>query len=384
MSRVRTITEQRQWWGGATRGALARVEGVAAEEPGPAMVAHVVDSYHRYPGEIVTFFTRVTLREPLSDLTLRISIPEGLVLDNYRPPPEMDGKMPYVEVTDRAHYLVWSLACAGATGTGEGELTTGTCYEYQAEARVSATHRHAIFESRAVLTTRDQDNLAEESVPVMVWAKGRYLRHLPELYDQDELMARFLMLFESFWAPVETQIASIRNYLDPKMTPAGFLSWLASWVGLELDGHLPEERQRRLIQSAVWLHRRRGTKQGLRAYLEIYTGGKAQIIEHRANDLRLGPGARLGPAVALGTGNQPQTFTVILRLPPIPSTGDEEERARQELERRRTIEALIDAQKPAHTGYRLRIVPYHDAETQPTDRQVPAVEAEAQTDETER
>ena len=30
--------------------------------------------------------------------------------------------------------------------------------------------------------------------------KGSYLRYLPEIYEDDALMARFLMLFESFWA----------------------------------------------------------------------------------------------------------------------------------------------------------------------------------------
>jgi phage tail-like protein len=193
-----------------------------------------------------------------------------------------------------------------------------------------------------------------------VWAKGRYLRYLPELYAQDELMGRFLMLFESFWAPIETQTDNVRCYLDPGMTPTRFLPWLASWLGLELDGRLPEERRRQLIQSAISLHRRRGTKQALQEYLEIYTEGEAQIIEHRAKNLRLGPGARLGPGVALGLNNRPHTFTVVLHVPPVSSSVDEaggfpNERARLEAERRRTIEAIIEAEKPAHTGYTLRI-----------------------------
>ncbi len=336
-------------------GALRRVADATGEGPAPATVAHVADFHHRYPGEVVTFHTRVEAREPLTDLTLRITLPTELVLGDYRAPPELNGAIPYVEVDERANYLVWSL---------KGTLPAGTRYEYRTEARVAPTTQNLHLASRAVLTNGDHLVLAEETASCLVWAKGRYVRHLPELYEQDEFMGRFLMLFESFWSPIETQIGNVASYFDSQMTPARFLPWLASWVGLELNGRLTEEQQRRLIRAAVWLFRRRGTRQALREYLEIYTGGQVQIIEHRANDFRLGPEARLGPGVALGTGNRPHTFTVILRLPPLPAPAGEdgeEERARLELDRRRAIEAIIETEKPAHTDYTLRI------ETVPTE-----------------
>jgi phage tail-like protein len=247
--------------------------------------------------------------------------------------------------------LVWSF---------EGELPAGTRCEYQAQARVAPTERDASLESRALATNREYGILGEETTTVAIRAKGKYLRYLPELYEQDELMARFLMLFESFWAPIETQSDNVRHYFNPEMTPDDFLPWLASWVGLELDERLSRERQRQLIRSAVSLYRRRGVKQALEEYLEIYTGGQAEIIEHRAHNFRLGPDARLGPGIALGRDNKPHTFTVILHLPPLSLSAedgaeDEDERARRELERRRAIETLIETEKPAHTGYTLRI-----------------------------
>ncbi len=119
---------------------------------------------------------------------------------------------------------------------------------------------------------------------------------------------------------------------------------------------MPEARQRRLIQSAVWLYRKRGTKQGLKEYLEIYTGGRAEITEYRAHNFILGPQARLGPSIALGTGNMPHTFSVELYLPPEPAPArDEREQERKELERQRRIEALIEAEKPAQTYFALHI-----------------------------
>ncbi len=354
---VEATTQRKEWWGDNTGSALTRVEAATSEELRLATVAHVVDFYQRYPGELVTFFTRVDVREPISDLTLRISLPKALVLGDYQPPPELEGIVPYVEVGDHVNvnanvnYLVWSF---------EGELPAGTRYEYQAQARVAPMERNANLESRVVVTSSDHGILAEETVTIAVQTRGRYLRYLPEIYEEDELIGRFLMLFESFWTPIETQIGSVPCYFDPDMTPVNFLPWLASWLGLKLDERLSKERQRQLIRSAVSLYRRRGTKQALQEYLEIYTSGKAQIIEHRAHNFCLGPDARLGPGIALGRDNMPHTFTVILRLPPIAEGEAEDEcfqneRARQELERRRAIEAIIETEKPAHTGYTLRI-----------------------------
>ena len=52
----------------------------------------------------------------------------------------------------------------------------------------------------------------------------------------------------------------------------------------------------------------------------------------------------------------PHTFTVILYLPPISASAeDEDEQARRESARRRSIEAIIEMGKPAHTGYKLII-----------------------------
>lgn len=309
----------------------------------PVTVAHVADAYRRYPGEVVTFFTRVEVRETTADLTLRIALPGRLALLDYRPPQQRQGDTPYVEVApagawgDEGHELVWTLA---------GKLSPGL-YEYETQARIAPSAYDVTVSSRAVVT-RGDEMLSMESVTFTVQAKGRYLRYLPELYEGDDLMGRFLMLFESFWGPVETQIDNVYGYFDPALTPPDFLRWLATWFDLALNERLPEERQRRLVREAVPLYRRRGTRQGLRRYLEIYTGGEVHIIEQRAENFRLGTGAKLGPGIALGRDNHPHTFTVMLRLP------EEDTRNPAWIA---DICALIEAEKPAHTAYTLNIEP---------------------------
>jgi phage tail-like protein len=326
--------------------ALTSLGTPAAGEAGPARVTHVPDFYHCYPGETVILHTRVQIVGPLSDLTLRISVPAGLELGAHQSLPEKAGPPPHLEVDGSTTYLVWRL---------DGQLQAGAQYEYQVEAQVHATERNRLLESRATVTSGDGIVLDEEVLILAVWAKGRYLRYLPELYEQDEFMGRFLMLFESFWAPLETQIDAIHYYFDPMTTPARFLSWLAGWLGLALDGRLSDEQQRRLIRSAIMLHRKRGTKQALQEYLEIYAGGDVRIVEHRASDFYLGPETRLGLGVALGTGHEPHTFTVILQPPPDSPLEAGGKDSRQATQYRQLIESIIQAEKPAHTRYTLRI-----------------------------
>lgn len=314
---------------------------IPTEAAGPATVAHVVDAYRCYPGEVVTFYTCVAAREAMSNLALRIALPDGMALENAYAPSALPGATPYVEIAGGGHVLAWTV-----------DVSAGQRYEFRAQARVAPTPHDKALTSRAVIT-HGNENLSAESVTFVVRAKGSYLQFLPELYADDELMGRFLMLFESFWAPIERQIDSIDTYFDPQMTPPGFLRWLASWFDLTLSERLPEERRRQLVQAAVSLYRRRGTKQGLKHYLEIFTGGEAHIIEHRAENFRLGAAGVLGHGIALGQHNRPHTFTVRLRLPPMDADEDATDaRADIWIE---SIRALIEAEKPAHTAYTLHI-----------------------------
>jgi phage tail-like protein len=219
---------------------------------------------------------------------------------------------------------------------------------------VAPAKQEITLTSQAAVTGANGNLLDAEPVNIAVWPSGRYLNYLPAIYEQDDLMGRFLMLFESFWKPIETQVDAIHNYFDPRLTPAHFLPWLASWLDVELEDHWSEEQQRSLLRWAIALHRSRGTRWGLLKYLELYTGQIAEIVEQRAENFILGEQARLGPGIALGQGNVPHTFTVTLRLRPVEANSAQDQK-RSEKIRRRTIEAIIDRQKPAHTVYTLHL-----------------------------
>jgi hypothetical protein len=289
-------------------------------------VSHVADRYRHYPGEDVTLSTRVQALETLPNYTLWVTVPAGMVPGDTLAP---GYAVPQLRVDEGARTLAWRV---------EGPVEAGSCYDYEITCAVEPTQQDLALESSARLAVDDPEGetyTVEETIPILVRAKGAYLRFLPAVYHRDELMGRFLMLFESFWDPIEKQIAYMHDYLDPRMTPSEFLPWLASWFSLVLDDHCPEAQRRELIRQAVTLYRR------------------VEVIEHRANNFVLGPEGKLGPSIALGAQNHPHTFTVILQAPP--DVTDDEDAARRASEHIAAIKRLIDAEKPAHTGYTLRV-----------------------------
>ena len=312
----------------------------------PATVAHVADFYRRYPGESIIFFTRVEVHQPLTGFSLRITVPDGLVPGAAQATANHDGSLSQLVVVDGTCYLIWNL---------NKELGVGERCEYQFEATLAPTEHEQALSSQAVVMAnvrsngQDLSTRAAATVTIAVTPKGRLLKYLPALYtEQDELMGRFVMLFESFWGPIEDRIDQVHYYFDPKLAPPDLLPWLATWVDLTLDEQWPDEKRRRLLSSMVELYRKRGTRRGLQQYLEIYTGQQAHITEYRAHNFQLGKITRLGPSAALGNRNVSHTFSVTLNLP---AAANEDQRAA----RRRKIEAIIESEKPVHTAYALII-----------------------------
>jgi phage tail-like protein len=305
-------------------------------------VSHTADTLRRYPGETVNLFTQVEVDPCLTAFRLQVTLPPGLSMLACRALNQPAGTLPLMAWDEGTAYLIWDV---------QREQSDLSCYTYQIEAKVAPTPVNAQLESRAVLSAAPDGNdtlPVEESVTIAVAAKGRYLKYLPAIYQEDELMGRLLMLFESFMAPIDHQIDGQSDYFDPRLAPPEFLPWLASWTNLALDETLPDERRRSLLAESSFLFKRRGTRQGLQRYLEIFTGGKVQIVEHFSENFVLGPRATMGLGIALGVENIPLTFSVRLVLP-------RENAGLSDAARERKIVSIIEAEKPVHTGYELQI-----------------------------
>src|SRR5262245_41297213 len=115
--------------------------------------------------------------------------------------------------------------------------------------------------------------------------------------------------------------------LDPDSTEPEFLPWLANWVALSLRADWNVATRRSFIGQIVPLYGLRGTKEGLRRMLSLYTGREVEIDD--------------------GFDQLPHYFQVRLRLL-VADPGLI--RRTQQIAR-----AIIDQEKPAHTFYALQI-----------------------------
>ncbi len=165
----------------------------------------------------------------------------------------------------------------------------------------------------------------------------------PFLYEDPPFFARYLRGFEDSLSPVQQMLDRAHQLFGAMSTPADFLPWLATWVSLTLDENWPELKRRRLIQEAVHLYQWRGTRYGLSRYLEIYTGIVPEINDQPFAGMRLGPATYLGRETQLGDVPA-HTFVVTIAEAPGMRVNE------------RTVRDIIEAEKPAHTAYRLRIV----------------------------
>ena len=357
------------------------------------VLAHIANRYNLYPGESVCFSTRLRLyrRGPAKarragdetaletgGYSLTVLAPRGLELRTYDPVNHPAVQSVGIEDAGEGARIHWRLS-PDLSLAPESSKSRPEIIDFTAQAVVSQRVSYEAMQpfamqlllaSYAVL--RDAQGMVQASQTVQVTARSqsKVMRYLPEIYAGNEFLGRFMMLFESFWRDMELQIDHGELYYHPGVAPASFLPWLGSWIGLELEDDLPEDRKRRLLAAGVGLFRRRGTRRGLQEYLQIYTdatperGGEVKILEHRGQNLVLGPAARMGVTSALGTQNRPHTFTIYLKVPRqallelYPPGAPDSDAPSYEMVLKlfqRRLENLITAQKPAHTDFELKI-----------------------------
>ncbi len=193
------------------------------------------------------------------------------------------------------------------------------------------------------------------------------LRHLPKVFSRDtgaaDFLRRLLAPAEGMFVELDDLAASRDRLLDPAVTPAEVLPWLAGFVGLVLDERWSEPARRALVANAARLFARRGTVGGLEEFLRLAVDAPVQILEEfrlrglasRGAPSALGVGRRVGDrlvgeADAALTPTSPERFSsgahrfiVIVRAP---------------LDETRTeiLHTVLDLHRPAHTAYRVCVL----------------------------
>ncbi len=143
---------------------------------------------------------------------------------------------------------------------------------------------------RTTLTGTEKLSPTVSSVTVF-FPKVSYLDYLPSVYREDpanrDFLESFLAIFESLFFETDFEIDHLGRYLDAAGTPPEFLEWLGVWVAASQGRgdqgdrkKVPEAKQREFISRAVPLYRERGTREGLKNLIFLYTGKNPIIVEN--------------------------------------------------------------------------------------------------------
>jgi phage tail-like protein len=160
---------------------------------------------------------------------------------------------------------------------------------------------------------------------------------LPAVYQEDDFALRFMAAFDVVMSAAVSTIDNVAWYFDPSTAPQDFVAYLASWVGVELDETWSEAARRELVGRAVELFRIRGTVEGLRANVAIYTGTEPEIIES-------GGCVASEHADSEYPGSDRPMLVVRVRVP-----------AHSRIDEGR-LSRLVESAKPAHVPHRVEVV----------------------------
>lgn len=174
-------------------------------------------------------------------------------------------------------------------------------------------------------------------------AQDTLFRLLPGVYrreGKDGLTYRLLGLFADVLEEIEDEIYGVHHQLNAQRADARFLPWLASWVALLLDETWEESKRRDLIRRIVQLYTIRGTVEGIRQFVEIYTGIKPEIVEEFGAGWRIGVRSTVEVDTRIyGTWEEnAHRFSVLVK------TFEE-----FDLDRREKVRERVLIEKPAHT-----------------------------------
>ncbi|MGZ6143742.1 MAG: phage tail protein [Myxococcales bacterium] len=208
------------------------------------------------------------------------------------------------------------------------------------------------------------DELNEARLIKVEIATRPSINYLPGIYqDADEenadFLQRFLLISAHLTSGIEENLEFVHELFDPRITNERWLPWLASWLAMPLLEGWDEEKRREIIQRTPELYRLRGTAAGLKLALRLFADVKAEIHEGEWPY----PGMVIGKSSTIGkdTVLSPPVFISQCFTVELPDKKTEISR-----ERLRTVQALVETEKPAHAHYALVF-----EETEPTYEAVP-------------
>lgn len=177
---------------------------------------------------------------------------------------------------------------------------------------------------------------------------------LPAPFHQDpvstDFLDRFLSLQDAFLREAMSAFNQMNTILNTHSTPEEFLDWLGSWFDWRFLSSWSIETRRKMIAQSIEFYAERGTIAGLERLLRWHTGladSLPRVIEEYRLDkaINAGDSAFLGGESVSLEDQGAHRFYVLLPSSAVPDT--------QSIQ---SIERLINAQKPAHTLFRVMVI----------------------------
>lgn len=106
------------------------------------------------------------------------------------------------------------------------------------------------------------------------------IHQLPVAMAEDDLLVRFVTIFQCIGDTLLHQIDTLPYQFDPTVAPPTMVRTMAAWVGLDwVDSSLDERLQREAVLRYSELLQWRGTRRGLTALLELLTQGPVEVTD---------------------------------------------------------------------------------------------------------
>jgi phage tail-like protein len=123
-----------------------------------------------------------------------------------------------------------------------------------------------------------------KALPVRVMAPRRssqwLLNQLPVGMLDADFFVRFVSIFQTVGSSMLENADNIDYLTDVTVAPDAMVRWLGSWIGTDtIDPSLEDELQRRIVASAAATLTWRGTVAGLKRFLELSSGGPAEVVD---------------------------------------------------------------------------------------------------------
>jgi phage tail-like protein len=189
---------------------------------------------------------------------------------------------------------------------------------------------------------------------------------LPEIFQEEDQGGKgsstqsLIKIIEGHFGRFEDKLRTVSTYFDPFYSEEEFLPWLASWVELVLRTEWPPEKQRNVLAQIIPLYRRRGTAGGIQDYITIYTDQEVRV--HDLYPFQVGVTSVVEECTV---GDPPPYYFLIdMDLSALVKDLSEEQRQSGEIpryikalleDRRLAVQQILRLEKPAHTGYRLKM-----------------------------